>query len=366
MKRIVVEPPKPGVMMVEGPEPEPGPEEVLARTLEVGIDGTDLEIARGEYGTPPKGERYLTLGHEALGVVLEPAEGGVLDEGDLVNPTVRRGCGLCKPCRTGQSDFCFTGLFKERGIKGLHGFMSEVFMEQEEYLVRVSPGLRNVAVLTEPLSIAVKAIHQILKIQERMPWKEEEGLGEKKALVAGSGSLGLMATFLLRYMGAEVITMDRSSDESRRARLIRGVGAHHLNSREVDPLVLAKDLDGFDIIVEATGAARVPLHLTPALATNGIMVLLGVPGKPVKVELEATAIVREMVLENQVVFGCVNSNASHFQEAHSYLRGFLERYPEEIGSVISHRYPWVDFRRAFEERGEDVAKTVLVWEGEAA
>lgn len=366
MKRIVVEPPKEGVKVVDGPEPEAGPEDVLVRTLEVGIDGTDLEIARGEYGTPPKGERYLTLGHEALGVVEKPAKDRSIDEGDLVNPTVRRGCGLCKPCRTGQSDFCFTGLFKERGIKDLHGFMSEFFIEEEEYLVRVPPELRDIAVLTEPTSIAVKAIHQVLKVQERMPWREEEGLGEKKALVAGSGSLGLMATFLLRYMGAEVITMDRSSDESQRARIIQGIGAHHLNVREVDPLVLAKDFDGFDIIVEATGAARVTFHLTPALATNGIMVLLGVPGKPVNVEVEATAIVREMVLENQVIFGCVNSNATHFRQAHRYLRGFMERYPDQLRRVISHRYPWQEFKKAFEEKGKDVVKRVLVWEGGAA
>lgn len=358
----MVEPPKVGVKLVEGPEPQRGRDEFLLKTLEVGIDGTDLEIARGEYGILPSGERYLTLGHEALGQVLEvPGKGG-LKPGDLVNPTVRRGCGLCAPCKTGQSDFCFTGLFKERGIKGLNGFMSPLFVETEEYLVRVPPDIREVAVVAEPTSIAVKAIDQVLKIQERMPWREEKSLEEKKALVAGSGSLGLMATFLLRFLRAEVITMDRSSDESRRSKLIEGIGAHHLNSKEVDPLVLANDFDGFDIIVEATGAARVPFHLTPALATNGIMVLLGVPGKRVTVEVEATEIVKDMVLENQVIFGCVNSNATHFRKAHKYLRGFLERYPQETKGVISHRYPWREFERAFREKKEDVTKKVLVWE----
>ncbi len=362
MDRIVVEPPKPGVRLIRGPEPERGAEELLLRTLEVGIDGTDFEIARGEYGTPPAGEKYLTLGHEALAMVVEVPKGCELGPGDLVNPTVRRGCGICKPCKSGQSDFCFTGLFKERGIKGLHGFMSPVFVETEEYVVGLSPDIREVAVLTEPTSIAVKAIDQVLKIQERMPWREEESLGEKKALVAGSGSLGLMATFLLRLLGAEVITMDRSPDDSAKARLIRGTGAHHLNSREVDPLVLAEDLDGFDVIVEATGAARVPFNLTPALGTNGIMVLLGVPGKSVTVEVKAAKIVKEMVLENQVVFGCVNSNATHFREAHGYLRELLEMYPGELKGVISHRHPWQEFESAFQEDGKDAVKHTLVWE----
>ncbi len=356
-----MEPPKAGVKRVEMREPKAGPRDYLVKTLEVGIDGTDQEIARGEYGTPPPGERYLTLGHEALARVLEAPRGGTLETGDLVNPTVRRGCGICKPCKTEQSDFCFTGLFKERGIKGLHGFMSPLFVETEEYLVKVPLDISEVGVLTEPASIAVKAIHQVLKIQERMPWREVSGLEEKRALVAGSGSLGLLATFLLRSLGAEVITMDRSPDESPKAKLIERIGAHHLNSRELDPLVLAEDFDGFDIILEATGAARVPFHLTPALATNGIMVLLGVPGKTVTVQVEASEIVKDMVLENQVIFGCVNSNAGHFREAHRYLRRFLEDYPRQLREVISHRHPWQEYEVAFDEAGPTVIKHALVW-----
>lgn len=362
MQTIAVEPPKPGVRLVEMSEPSPGQEELLLKTREVGIDGTDLEICRGEYGTPPPGEKYLTLGHEALARVLKAPTGSRFEPGDLVNPTVRRGCGICMPCKTGQSDFCFTGLFRERGIKGLHGYLSPVFVEKEEYLVRVPPDLEGVAVLTEPTSIAVKAVHQVLKIQERMPWREEKELEEKSALVAGSGSLGLLATFLLRYLGAQVITMDRSPDDTMRADVIKRIGAHHLNSKEMDPLVLAKDFDGFDIILEATGAPQVPFHLASALATNGIMVLLGVPGKAVSVEVDASGIMKDLVLENQVIFGCVNSNASHFREAHTYLRGFLDRYPEEFGAVISHRHPWEEYQLAFREEGRDVIKHSLVWE----
>ena len=361
MHRIVVEPPKPGVRLIEDDEPIPGPEELLVETLEVGIDGTDLEIARGEYGAAPKGEPFLTLGHEALGRVLEAPDDSAIRRGELVTPTVRRGCDLCLPCKSGQSDFCFTGLYRERGINGLHGFNSERWTDTEEYLVPVETGLREVAVITEPLSVVVKALDQTLKIQERLPWKETEDLAEKKALVAGSGSLGLMATFLLRVERAEVLTMDRQADDAEKSRLIERLGAHHVNALEVDPLNLARDFDGFDIIVEATGAPQVPFDLLPALGDNGIMVLLGVPGKKMRVEVDATAIVREMVLANQVVFGTVNSNASHFCRALGYLREMLDRYPQEIRSVISDRHPWRDFDVAFGERGKEVIKDVLMW-----
>jgi hypothetical protein len=92
------------------------------------------------------------------------------------------------------------------------------------------------------------------------------------------------------------------------------------------------------------------------------MVLLGVPGKKMSVEVDATAIVREMVLANQVVFGTVNSNASHFRQALGSLREILERYPREIRSFISHRRPWRDFEVAFGDRRKDVIKDVLVWQ----
>ncbi|MFQ6012451.1 MAG: glucose 1-dehydrogenase [Thermoplasmata archaeon] len=363
MHRIVVEPPKPGVRVIEADEPVPGPEEYLVETLEVGLDGTDREIAVGEYGAAPKGERYLTLGHEAVGRVLEAPEGGAIRPGEMVTPTVRRGCGLCLPCKSGQSDFCFTALYRERGIIGLHGFNSELWTDTEPYLVPVDERLREVAVITEPLSIVVKALDQILKIQERLPWRETGELEEKKALVAGAGSLGLIATFLLRLNRAEVLTMDRRPDDAKKSKLIERLGAHHVNAREVEPLTLAQDFDGFDIIVEATGAAQVPFHLLPALGDNGIMVLLGVPGKKVRVEVDATAIVREMVLANQVVFGTVNSNATHFRQAQAYLTKILDRYPWEIRQFISHRHPWQEFEVAFGERGADVIKDVLVWGG---
>lgn len=69
-----------------------------------------------------------------------------------------------------------------------------------------------------------------------------------------------------------------------------------------------------------------------------------------------------MVLENQVLFGCVNSNADHFREAHASLEGFLNRYPSEIQELI-HRLPWSEYEVVFREgRGKDVIKDVLVWE----
>src|SRR5215472_14536896 len=122
MQAIAVFPNAREVKLIEIPSPEISqPSEVKVRVLEVGICGTDREICAFHYGTPPDGAEYLILGHEALGQVV--AVGSAvrdLTPGDLVVPTVRRPCRHpeCEPCRANRSDFCDTGDFSERGIKG--------------------------------------------------------------------------------------------------------------------------------------------------------------------------------------------------------------------------------------------------------
>ena len=108
------------------------PTEARVRLLDVGVCGTDREIARFEYGTPPPGASRLVLGHESLGEVVEvgSAVAGV-QVGDLVVTMVRRPCphDRCRPCRAGRQDFCVTGDFTERGIRGRDGFMTEQIVD---------------------------------------------------------------------------------------------------------------------------------------------------------------------------------------------------------------------------------------------
>src|SRR5687767_10721494 len=94
-------------------DPSPLPDGVRIRTVEVGVCGTDREITEGLYGEAPAGERYLVLGHEFLGEVIEDAGG--FSAGDLVTATVRRSCGHCAACDQASPDACDTGDYTERG-----------------------------------------------------------------------------------------------------------------------------------------------------------------------------------------------------------------------------------------------------------
>ena len=203
MRAVAVFPAEKAIRLVDHPEPViEEPTEVKLEILDVGICGTDREIARFDYGTPPPDSDYLVIGHESLGRVIEvgPAVTRV-KKGDLVVTMVRRPCPHpdCRACTRGRQDFCFTGDFTERGIGGRHGFMTEHVVDDQKYMHVVPGHLRPVGVLVEPLTIAEKALIQVWDVQERLPWTapgtpQGEGHGQR-AVVLGAGPVGLLGAW---------------------------------------------------------------------------------------------------------------------------------------------------------------------------
>ena len=98
--------------------------EVLLRTLEVGVCGTDHEISEGHFGAPPVDKPLLVLGHESLALVERDGYG--FTRGQLVTATVRRSCGHCLACAEESPDSCLTGDYSERGITRLDGYDREL------------------------------------------------------------------------------------------------------------------------------------------------------------------------------------------------------------------------------------------------
>lgn len=175
------------------PTPEPGPGEIRVKVIEVGVDGTDIDINEGLYGQAPPGEERLIISHEAVGVIdkIGLHVSGFFKE-ELVVPTVRRGCPeQCPSCSQLEPDMCLTNNYEERGILKLQGFMADYFVEKPDNLLKVPPHLRAIGILVEPLSICEKGIREIFKLQQRLRWSPE------MALVLGAGSIGLLFTFLL-------------------------------------------------------------------------------------------------------------------------------------------------------------------------
>ena len=355
MKAVVVTPGKADTGRVqEVPTPEPAEGEVLVQVQEVGVCGTDLEILQGLYGQAPEGDDYLILGHENFGQVVSAPPGSPVAEGDHVICMVRRPCPLpCPQCAAGENDMCSSGGYTERGIKGLHGFMSEYYTDKPEYLVKVPEEVTDIGVLMEPLSVVEKAVLEAEQIQKRMTWTPKE------AVVTGAGPIGLMATLLLRSKGYDVYTVDIVEEDSLRAQIVKACGAEYVKGDEEPLNVLAERIGGLDLIVEATAVPQLVFEAIDAVGPNGVVALTGVGAHGRKLEVPADKLNLEMVLDNKLVFGSVNANLRHVKAAADDLAAFEQMWPGLCERIITRRVPVDDFVTALTPRkGIDVKSTI--------
>src|SRR5205814_9823257 len=110
---------------------------VLVRGLRVGVDGTDKEINAAEYGTAPAGYGFLVIGHEGFGRVEAVGPNvGFLRPGDFVVATDRRP-GNSLYDLIGLQDMTTDSEYFERGINLRHGYLTEYFVEDEQFIVKI-------------------------------------------------------------------------------------------------------------------------------------------------------------------------------------------------------------------------------------
>jgi threonine dehydrogenase-like Zn-dependent dehydrogenase len=349
MKSVAVFPHTREVKLIEHEAPHiTEPDHVKVRVLDVGICGTDKEICSFEYGTPPEGYDYLVVGHEALCEVIEVGSAVYkVKVGDLVVPTVRRPCSnpKCNPCRAGYPDFCTTDDYTERGIKGIHGFMTEQVVDHERYLHVVPPELRDVAVLTEPLTIAEKAANQVRHILDRLPWLaqflQEEALQHNAtAVVLGAGPVGLLGAMKLMVTGWETFVYALAPAPNPSSDIVEEIGGTYHSAGRI-PEETQKALFGhIHLVYEATGVSSVAFETLEHLGPNSIFVMTGVPSLKEPIEVNADLLMRNIVLKNQLVFGTVNASTEDFDTAIQDIGVFRQHWPHALRAMItSHSTP---------------------------
>jgi len=340
VKALTVRPGQAGSVAVsEIGEPPVAEGAVLVDALAVGLCGTDFEIALGEYGTAPPGADHLVLGHENLGRVVSAPSGASVAPGDLVVAMVRRADPVpCPACAVGEWDMCRNGLYSEHGIKGLHGFARERWRADPDALVRIDPALTDLGVLLEPASILAKAWEQVERIGRRTFW------APTVAAVTGAGSIGLLAALMGVQRGLAVHVFDRVTT-GRKPDLVARLGATYHTNRLSESGVQA------DILVECTGATAVIVEALSHSPTDSIVCLTGVspPADPVPVDVAGLS--RDAVLRNHVVFGTVNANRRHYEQA---VRSLAAAEPDWLRGLISRRVPLEKYPEAFTRQADDV------------
>jgi glucose 1-dehydrogenase len=345
MRAITVVPGQAGsAELSEVPEPEPGPGELLVDVVLLGVCGTDREIVDGQHGEPPEGRERLILGHEMLGRVRERPEANGFQPGDLVAGIVRRPDPVpCPCCARGEWDMCRNGGYTERGIKGLDGYGAERVTLEVDFAVPVEPELGELGVLMEPASILAKAWEQIDRIRARAC------VAHERVLVTGAGPIGLLATLMGVQHGFEVHVLDRAQ-EGIKPELVNAIGASYHTGAIAEVCDQAEP----DVIVECTGVAELVADAMGHTAPGAVVCLTGVaPSRTLSVDVGALN--NELVLENDVVFGSVNANRRHFEQAAGAL---LNADRDWLGRLITRRVPLDRWQDALDKGDGDVKVVV--------
>ena len=337
MRAMTVIPGRPdSAELTDLPEPEPKDGELLVEPLYLGVCGTDREILDGLHGEPPPGHERLVLGHELLG--------RVRDTGELVAGIVRRPDPVpCACCANGEWDMCRNGRYTERGIKALDGYGAELVTIEEDFAVPIPDDLGTLGVLTEPASILAKAWEQVERISARACSSRE------RVLVTGAGPIGLLAALMGVQRGLETHVLDRAA-EGAKPEAVAALGAEY-HTGDVTEVAEACSPD---VVVECTGVAELVAGAMRHTAPGAVVCLTGVAASR-NLSVDVGALNNELVLENDVVFGSVNANRRHFEQAVQALR---DADHDWLRRMITRTVPFERWQEAL-EKGDDDIKVVV-------
>ncbi|MGH8947771.1 MAG: alcohol dehydrogenase catalytic domain-containing protein, partial [Acidimicrobiia bacterium] len=284
----------------------------------------------------------LVLGHEALGQVMTTPVGSDFAPGDLVAPIVRRPDPVpCANCAVGEWDMCRNGRFSVAGIRGLDGYSAEMLALPAGFAVKVSADLGHLGVLVEPASVVAKAWEHINHIGSRARWEHN------RVLVTGAGPIGLLASLFATRVCGEVHVLDRATDGPKPG-LVQDLGAVYHNE-DLDRLGVQ-----YDVVVECTGDIELIVAVPTVTRPNGIVCLAGVTDEGHQVTVNSD-LARNLVLENRTVFGSVNANRRHYEEA---ARVLAQTDQSWLGRLVNRRVPIERWDEAYSRQPDDV-KTVI-------
>ena len=199
--------------------------------------------------------------------------------------------------------------------------------------------------LVEPTTILAKAWEQIERIGARAIWNPS------RVLVTGAGPIGLLAALLGRQRGLEVHVLDRVTDGPE-------AGAGRRARRHLPHAGSVKDIPPADIVLECTGVGELVFDVMENVGPDGIVCLTGVSSGARAIPINLTALNKQMVLENNVVFGAVNANLRHYRAAVAALA--QGRPALAASSSISRRVPLERWQEAL-VRGPADVKPVIVF-----
>ncbi|MGE3151542.1 MAG: NAD(P)-dependent alcohol dehydrogenase [Nitrospiraceae bacterium] len=251
-----------------------GSHDVLIRIRYCGICHSDIHQARDEWG----GSIFpMVPGHEIVGTVRQVgsavtgfAIGDLAGVGCFVDS-----CRVCTQCRLGLEQYCdghlvltYNGTERDQQTPTYGGYSDQIVVD-ERYALRVPATL--------PLeSVAPLLCAGITTYSPLRHW----GVGKGQRLgVVGLGGLGHMAVKIGAALGAEVSVLSHSTHKQQDAARL-GASDFILTS---DSSALAKLDRRFDVMIDTLSASHDLDGYLNTLKTDGTMILVGAPSRPMPV-----------------------------------------------------------------------------------
>ncbi|HLW60206.1 MAG TPA: L-threonine 3-dehydrogenase [bacterium] len=326
MRALVKPAAGPGLEIRSLPIPTPGSGQVLVRVHAGGICGTDLHIERWDPWAAGRLRPPRVIGHEFCGTVVElgPDVHGV-SVGDFIAGESHVSCGHCHLCRRGEAHIC-----EALEIIGVDrdGAFADYVVVPAPNAWKMAPGTPpEIAAIMDPFG---NAVHTALAAD----------LGARSVLVMGCGPIGLCAVLIARRAGATPILA--ADVNPYRLALARTLGADRVmdaRTEDVPGIVRAlTDGAGADVLLEFSGHGQGLHNGLAALRNGGFAALLGLPGRPIELDLANDVIVKGIRLQG--IFG--RRLWETWYEATALLASGVDIRP-----VITHRLPMARFAEAF-------------------
>jgi L-iditol 2-dehydrogenase len=308
-------------------EPGAAAGQVKIKVHSAGLCGTDLHIYKDEFRSKPP----VVLGHEVSGEIVEVGQGvPTVRPGDRVTTeTYFSTCGMCRYCRSGQTNLCLDRLSIGSAVNG--GF-TQYLVVPAANIHRLPPTVSfEAGALTEPLACVV---HGVLLNAPTV------AAGDT-AVIAGPGTIGLLTLQVLKSAGATVVALGTNADEQRLA-LAQELGADYaLNIQQEEPLSLVQAITdegmGADVVYECSGAGPAAQQLLELVRRRGRYVQIGLFGRPVGWDLD------------QLCYKELTATGSNASTPESWLRAIqlMAKGIVQTEPLITHKFDVTDWQEAF-------------------
>ena len=341
MKAIVKPEAGPGLRLVDRPKPSPGNNDVLIKVKRTSICGTDVHIDIWDDWAASTIEAPMIIGHEFVGEI--SAIGDNVHDfkvGDLVSGEGHIVCGHCRNCMAGRRHLCAhtCGV----GVNRDGAFAEYVCVPQANVWLCDPTIPLEILSSFDPLG---NATHTALTFPV---------LGED-VLITGCGPIGCMAVAIARHAGARYVVATDMNPY--RLALAEKMGATRVvNVAEEKLGDVQKELgmhEGFDVGLEMSGSGPALCDMIDNMAHGGKIAILGIPSKDLAIDW------------NKVIFNMITLKGIYGREMYEtwYLMTAMIQSGLDIQPIMTHQFPYTDFREAFElMKSGNSGKIVLNWD----